>query len=152
MQQSFLENQFKLSRMSSTITKKRKILIFIVLGIIGILLIYTWFTFIFTNARATFNHYLGLLLFVPLIYICYVKKITLLVILTGLYLILGTINIISFLPFISSSSFGISIGSFPIQTPGLNGYSLTLLILYSILNFDTLTDLYLDYKQSKSQL
>jgi len=137
--------------MSNTITKKRKILIFIVFGIIGATLIYTWFTFIFTNIVATLNHYLGLLLYIPLIYFCYIKKINLLIIFTGLYLILGTINIISFLPFISSSSFGISIGSFPIQTPSLNGYSLTLLILYSILNFDTLTDLYIDYKQTKRQ-
>ncbi len=54
--------------MISIVTKKRKILFFIPFAIVGITLIYSWFTFIVTDNIPVFSHYLGLLLFLPIIY------------------------------------------------------------------------------------
>ena len=139
--------------MISTVTKKRKFLFFIPFSILTITLIYSWYTFIFTDNIAVFSHYLGLLFFLPVIYFLYKdKSLKKAIVLTGVYLILATINLLSFIPFVMTSSFGISIGSINIWSPSLNGFALLLLILYCVLNFDTLVDIHLDYKEIRGKL
>jgi hypothetical protein len=137
----------------STVTKKRKLLFFIPFSILTISLIYSWYTFIFTDNIAVFSHYLGLLFFLPVIYFLYKdKSLKKAIVLTGVYLILATINLFSFMPFVITSSFGISIGSIDIWSPSFNGFALLLLILYCVLNFDTLVDIHLDYKEIRGKL
>ena len=139
--------------MISTVTKKRKVLFFIPFSILTIVLIYSWYTFIFTDNIAAFSHYLGLLFFLPIIYFLYKgKTLKKAIVLTGVYLILATINLFSFMPFIMTSSFGISIGSIDIWSTSLNGFALLLLILYCVLNFDTLVEIHLDYKEIRGKL
>lgn len=139
--------------MISTVTKKRKLLFFIPFSILTIALIYSWYTFIFTDNVAVSSHYLGLLFFLPIIYVLYKDKtLKKAIVLTGVYLILATINLLSFLPFITTNSFGIRLGSIDIWTPRLNGFALIFLIIYGVLNFDNLVDIYLDYKEIKGKL
>jgi hypothetical protein len=137
----------------STVTKKGKILFFIPFSVLTISLIYSWYTFIFTDNVAVFSHYLGLLLFLPVIYFLFKDK-TLKkgIVLTGVYLILATINLLSFLPFVSTSSFGIKIGFVDIWPPSLNPFGLLLSIVYGIMNFGTLVEIYLDYKELRGEL
>ena len=56
------------------------------------------------------------------------------------------------MPFLMTSSFGFSIGRFEVWTPRLNGFGLVLLILYGILNFDTLSNLRLDHLEARGKL
>ena len=139
--------------MISTVTKKEKILFFIPFSILTISLIYSWYTFIFTDNVAVFSHYLGLLLFLPVIYFLFKDKtLKKAIVLTGVYLIIATINLVSFLPFVSTSSFGIKIGSVDIWSPSLNPFGLLLSIIYGIMNFGTLVEIHLDYKELKGKL
>ena len=139
--------------MISTVTKKKKNLFFIPFSILTITLIYFWCTFIFTENIAAFSHYIGLLLFLPVIYFLFKDKtLKKAIVLTGAYLLLATINLLSFLPFVMTTSFGISIGSINIYLPSLNGFALLLLVLYCVLNFDTLVEIHLDYKEIRGKL
>ena len=139
--------------MSTVFTRKKRILFAIPLIIVGSILIYSWLSFLTGVYLPTFNHYLGLLLFLPIIYFMFKgKSFKTPVLLFGLYLVLATVNIVSFFPYTATTSFGMNIGSLTIATPGFNGYSLLLLIVYFIFNFNTLADIYLDYKEAKGTL
>lgn len=134
-------------------TKRRKIFVIIPVAIVALLLIYTWIIFLTTSYIAVINHYLGLILFIPVVYFLLKDKSfkkTLLSI--GIYLVLGLINLLSFLPVIITNSIGLLIGSTHIYSPAINCLSLVILIVYGILNFDTLVDLYLDYNEAKGKL
>ncbi len=139
--------------MQNTITRKRKVLFFIPFTIVAIALLYSWILFITSNYVPFLQHYLGLIFFLPVIYFLLMgKNIKKSVVLLGIYLLLATVSVVSFFTFISTSSIGINMGPVKFLTPGLNGYSLLLLILYGILNCDTLIDICHDYKESKGTL
>jgi hypothetical protein len=139
--------------MVTPITKKRRILFFIPLIIVGAILFYSWFIFIFSDNIPSISHYLGLIFFLPILYFLFKSKtLKQPIILTGIYLVLATINILSFFPFLFTSSLKIAIGSHTLFTPGINGFALLILIIYGALNFDTLVDIYLDYKETKGKL
>ena len=123
---------------------KQKILLLIPLTIISGLLIYSWTTILLTDIIATWQHYLALGLYAVLVFL-YFKSFTKTLIATGLYLLLATFNVFSITPGISESWFKI----FGIETPHFQPLSLGILILYFILNFDTLVNIYLDYKETK---
>lgn len=139
--------------MPTPVSKKRKILFFIPFAIVSIILLYSWLLFIFSDNIPSFSHYLGLIFFLPIIYFLFKgKTIKKPIILTGVYLVLATINILSFFPFVFTSSLNISIGSFTLFTPAINALALLILIIYSVLNFDSLVDIYLDYKEAHGKL
>jgi len=139
--------------MNTPLTLKHKVYFFIPFGLIAVLLLYSWVNFLTTDNYAQFSQYLGLVLFLPLIYFLYKDKtFKYVIILTGVYLVLATVNILSFLPFIMTNTFGIRIGSLNIWSPRLNGFALLLLITYSIFNFDNLVTIYHDYKETKGTL
>jgi hypothetical protein len=121
--------------------RKRLILAFIPLIIIAGLLIYSWSLIIFTDIAATWKHYLGLLLFLPLPYLV-IKKYTLGLFGTGIYLLLGTFNLLALTPSIYTNAF--SIGS--LSTPYFQPLLLGIFALYAILNFNAFVDIYVDYK------
>jgi len=125
---------------------KKKILLLIPLIIIAGLLIYCWTTILFTNIIATWQHYVALGLFAVLVFL-YFKSFTKTVIATGLYLLLATFNALSMTPEINTSWF--RIGS--IETPHFQLLSLGLLVLFLILNSDTLVNMYLDNKEAKAE-
>jgi len=130
--------------MNMNITKK-KILLSIPLAIIAGLLTYCWATILSTDTLAGWRHYVGLALFIVLI-VLYFKSYKLALAGTGIYLLLATFNVLSMKAVISTS--WLRIGS--IETPPVQGLSLVLLLLFFILNFDALSDMYLDYKESKA--
>lgn len=74
------------------------------------------------------------------------------IILTGVYLGLATINLVPFLPFHTNTFFELTTGSLDISwSPELNLFALFLFIIYLILNFGTLVEIYLDYKEIRGK-
>jgi hypothetical protein len=55
-------------------------------------------------------------------------------------------------PYVIRSKISISIGGLQIPLPNMNGLALLLFILYFALNFGTLIEIQLDYKESKGKL
>lgn len=135
-------------------TKKRKVLFFIPLVIVVALLINTWFVLL-TNefAQIHFTHYLGFILFVPVLYLLYkdrsCKKALLAL---GLFLVFATFCIANIFPYYIWGKMSISISGLEISLPTMNGLSLLLFILYFVLNLGTLIEIQLDYKESKGKL
>jgi len=125
---------------------KKKILLLIPLIIITGLLIYCWTTILFTDIIATWQHYVALGLFAVLVFL-YFKSFSKTVIATGLYLLVATFNGLSMTPEINTSWFRIG----PVETPPFQLLSLGLLVLFLILNSDTLVNIYLDNKEAKAQ-
>jgi hypothetical protein len=123
---------------------KQKKLILIPLVIIASFLIYCWLTFMTTEVGPTWKHYFGLLFFLVISF-SFFKKVAMTTLATGIYLILGTFNLIAITP--SISTFGFRIG--PMTTPDIQGLSLGLFILYFILNMNSLIDIHLDYQEKK---
>ncbi|MEX6690867.1 hypothetical protein QTN47_25385 [Danxiaibacter flavus] len=123
---------------------RQKVFLSLPLAIAAGLLIYCWTIIFSTDTLATWRHYVGLGLFLILIFF-YFKSFKLTVIGTGIYFLLATINALSMTAEISVSWLRIG----PIETPPVQLLSLGLFILFAILNFGTLTEIYLDYKESK---
>jgi hypothetical protein len=133
-------------------TTKRKILFYIPLIITACILAYTWVLFIFINYISSITNYIGLILFIPVIYFLFKDKSCKKPLLAlGVYLLLATFNLANITIFVKSS-WGISIFGLDIPLPSLNGFSLLLFTLYCVLNFGTLVELQLDYKESKGKL
>lgn len=59
---------------------------------------------------------------------------------------MGTCNLLTLTPAVISNSYGLRIGSVTLPTPDFQLLSFSLLILFLIINFDTLVNIYLDYK------
>lgn len=129
---------------------KQKILLLIPLVIVGGLLSYTWIIILFTDVVAIWRHYLSIALFIVLM-LLFFKNFKRIVLATAFYLLLGTCNLLVLTPSITSNSFGIGIDSIKIWTPAFQLLSFGLLVLFAILNFDTLVNMYVDYKEAKAQ-
>jgi hypothetical protein len=127
---------------------KKKILLLVPLTIIAGFLIYTWTTFLLTDISPSWRHYVGLSLFAAIIFM-YFKTFSGTIMATSAFLLLGTINLLTLTPSVTSDSYGIRIGSVELWTPTFQLLSFGLLILYCILNFDTIVNIYLDYKEAK---
>ena len=121
-------------------------MLLIPLVIVAALLVYCWITILFTEVVGTWRHYIALLFF-PLLVFLYFKNFTRAVITTGLYLVLAIFNALSMTPEISMS--WLTIG--PIETPHIQLLSFGLLVVFLVLNSDTLVNMYLDYKEAKGQ-
>jgi hypothetical protein len=128
--------------------QKQKILLLIPLFIIGGLLIYSWAVILFTEVDATWRHYLALALFGGLIFLFF-KNFTKTILATGVYLILGTCNLLALTPSVTTNSYGLRIGSLELWTPTFQLLSFGLLLLFFFLNFDSLVNIYLDYKEAR---
>jgi hypothetical protein len=129
---------------------KKKIRLLIPLIIIGGLISYTWLTLLVEGYTAIWRHYIALGLFGFLIFL-FVRDFTKAVVATGLYLLLGTFNLLSLTASTVWNSYGVKVGSAEIWTPSFQFLSFCLVILYAILNFDTLTEIYFNYKEAKQR-
>jgi hypothetical protein len=127
---------------------KQKVLLLIPLAIVAGFLMYGWATILFTDIIATWRHYFACILFTALVFF-YFKSLTKAVLATGIYLVIGTCNLLTLTPLVTSDSFGLRIFSVQIETPPFQLLSFGLLVLFSILNFDTLTNIYLDFKDAQ---
>jgi hypothetical protein len=111
-----------------------------------ILLIYCWTIILTTDIIATWRHYLGLILFLPIIYLFFKSK-DLVLISTGIYLLLATFNLLALNAEITI--YGISFG--PLTTPPIQLLSLGLFTIYFILNLDPLIDIFLSFEENRKQ-
>jgi len=128
---------------------KGKLIVRIIpLLILGIILVYTWYTILTTEYYATVRHILALVLFAGNL-ILYFFRFRYAVLLTGVILILGTFNLLAFFPDITSTSFFVKIRDVEIATPSIQWKPLLLLIFYCTVNFNFLVNLYLDYRDRK---
>src|SRR5579862_1735270 len=127
---------------------KQKILLLIPLTIVAGLLIYSWATILFTDVVATWRHYLALALFIGLIYLVF-KSFKKTVLATGIYLIFGTCNLLTLTPSVTTNSYGMRIGSLELWTPTFQVLSFGILMLFFVLNFDTLINIRLDYQEAR---
>ena len=129
---------------------KQKILLLVPFGIIAGFLIYSWIIILSTEVVATWRHYLAAVLFFVLIF-SILKNFKWTILATIIYLILGTCNLLTLTPSVTTNSYGAKIGSIEMWTPSFQILSFGLLVLFLILNFDTLINMYLDYKETKEQ-
>jgi len=128
-------------------SKAKKLHLSVLIVIAGFLG-YCWYIILFTEIEATWRHYMAIILFIPLL-VLFKKEFKKSVLLTGVYLVLGTCNLLTLTPSVTSNSYGIRIGSVEVWTPTFQLYSFLLLILYFLVNFNTLVNYYLDYQDSK---
>ena len=133
-------------------TRKRQILFYIPLIVTGCILAYTWVRFISEDYNPYITNYIGLFLFIAVIYFLIkdrsCKKPLLAL---GIYLILATFYLANISIYIGVSM-GITLFGLEIPLPPMNGIAFLLLILYCILNIGTLIELQLDYKERKGKL
>ena len=116
------------------------------------MLAYTWFLFISGKNSPYITNYLGLILFVPVLYMLYKDKTCKKALLAlGVYLILATFYLANITIYMGVSM-SITLFGFEIPLPPMNFSALLLLILYFVLNIGTLIELQLDYKESKGKL
>jgi hypothetical protein len=129
---------------------KQKILLAIPLVIIASLLIYTWSSILFGDNYANWQHVVGLLLFI-IPAVLFFKNFKLSVLTSACFLVFGTFNLLGVTPWISSTFYWIEFKPVKIVTPSLQLVSFGLLILFCIINFQTLVNIYLDYKGYKDE-
>ena len=127
---------------------KQKLLIFIPLLLITGLLLYCWTVFIFTKTLATWRHYVGYLLFIPLVFLFF-KSLPKVTVGLGIYLLLATFNLLSITPAITTT--WLNIGSSRLHTPPVQVSSFGLFVLYFIINLDSLINIQLDHKEVKTK-
>jgi len=121
--------------------RRQKFLLLIPIISIAGLLIYTWIVLFQPTRIPTWRHYLALGLFIPILSASF-KGYTTAVIVTGVYLLLATFNVIVLTPDITTNYLRVGI----FKTPEFQLVAFVLFILYSVLNLDTLIDIYLDLK------
>jgi hypothetical protein len=130
--------------------RKNQIRILVPLLVIAGFLVYTWARILLDQISPFVQHYVALILFIVLVYL-FVKHFKWAVIGTGLFLLLGTFNLLTLTLSIITKSYGVGYDTFVIMSPGFQPLSAGIFILYAILNFDQLTELYLDYKEAKEK-
>jgi hypothetical protein len=113
--------------------------------VLSLIVIFTWFQILTTENAATWKHYAGLSLLI-INGVVYFFNHKLAVLLTGLILILATFNLLAFFT-ITETSF-IRVGK--IETPEIQLKSLLLLVIYFVINFNSIVDWLLDAKEERA--
>lgn len=124
---------------------KKRIVSSIPFLIISLIVLYTWFQIITTEYIATWRHYVALALVVINVGLYFVRYKQA-VLLTGIILILATVNLLSFFTIIQTS--GLTIMG--VSTPEIQLKSLLLLVIYCAINFNLLMNWYLDMKEERA--
>lgn len=129
--------------------KKQKIIALLPILLISGFLINAWWVILSTDQIATWRHYVGLVLFLPIVglFLFNYKKALLA---TCVFCFIGIFNLLTITPSVVSATIGKDFGSFKLVSPPFNFLSLVLLLFTVIINFDTLTNMYLDYKEEKA--
>lgn len=127
--------------------KKTKFLFLIPCLVTASILLYCWVSLLMGDLNPTWRHYLGLILFFPII-TYYFKNFKLAVIALGIYLLITSFNLAAITTTVSTS--WINFGATGLRTPPVQLLSLGLFLIYFFLNMDTLIEIHLDHKESKS--
>ncbi len=104
-----------------------------------------WIDIVKGKTIAEWQHYMALPMLAIVIYFFF-KELAKTMIAVGGFFILGTFNIFSMEPGISSFQLGIG----PFKTLPLNGLSFLLLLLFCVLNLTTIINLHLDHNNKKT--
>ncbi|AXY76138.1 hypothetical protein D3H65_20040 [Paraflavitalea soli] len=129
---------------------KQRIRLLIPLLVIAGFLSYTWSIILTGPIEAMVQHYVGLFLFIVLICL-FVRRFKLAVIGTGIFLVLGTFNLLTLTPALLGTYFGLDLGTVKLMTPEFQPLSFGIFVVYGILNIDQLIEMYLDYKEAKEK-
>ncbi|WP_276480017.1 hypothetical protein [Paraflavitalea pollutisoli] len=127
-----------------------KLRILIPLLIITGFVLYTWALIVLEGYPHSMQKDLALILLIVLHYFYFTRR-NWCVVFTGIYLLLLTFNLLSITPATTSHSLGIGPVEHRVYTPAIQFIGLGILVLYGILNFDQLTEMYLDYKEAKAK-
>jgi len=128
---------------------RKKVISLIPFIIVCIIMLVNWMEIIFTTIVATWQHYVTLVL-VTANAVCYFWRYKPALIGTGIILVLATFNLLTFYAATNTWFFGINIGGGNFAyTPGIQLWSLLILVLYGMVNFDRLVNWYLDAKDAK---
>ena len=127
-------------------TKKVKLLL-IPLILILLFLTYCWVIILTTEILATWRHYLGLVFFIMLI-VLFFTNFNRATIAAGIYLFLATFNLLAITA--SIDTFGITFSD-SFSTPPIQLLCFVLFVIYFSLNFYSLIDIQLDYKEARSK-
>lgn len=118
--------------------------------VIACYLVHSWIVLIAEGWSPHIQHYIAVLLFIPLV-ILFFKNLRLLMIWAGIYALLATFNLLTLTPDAERWSMGIHIAAFTIASPSFQSRGFLVLLTYSILNFDGLVNMYLDHKEAKTK-
>lgn len=125
---------------------KKRILSLVPLLLVSAFLLYCWCLLLLEQIIPVWRHYVGLALFLPVVY-GHAKKRPWAVVGLGIYLMLATFNALAFTTVITTH--WLNIGSGGLHTPPVQLSSLGILILWFVLNVDTLIALELDYRAAR---
>ena len=113
------------------------------LAIVCLILIFSWYTFITTEYFPTARHKVATgLVIVNLLLFFFSYRYAILC--TGAILLLGTFNLLAFFPSILSLHFYAGSRGNMVSGPSIQGFPFCLLIVYVIVNFSYITDLFKD--------
>lgn len=130
----------------STKVNKYRILQVTPFAMLSCIVANTWFIFISTDYEATWGHYL-LLAFILINAVFYFKNWKLAVLLTGILLLGCTFYLLP--PFMQVESAFIHIG--PVPIPWIEYWSFLIFLIYFIINFNYLIELYLDFQEHRKE-
>lgn len=132
------------------ITTTKKIILLVSFILLAAVLVRSGIQFIQAGVPFHDAYMLAVLAFLPCCYFIFrFKAFKTTVLWLLIYLVLATFNIISWTFENSYTNVFIKIGEFQIITPRFNGSAFGMLLIYSLINIDTLINIYLDYKESK---
>lgn len=129
---------------------KPKALYFVSLLLTAITLTYAWVRMIISDIVPQWQHYLTLLLFGVLVFLCF-RSFAKAVVGLGTYLLLATFDLLWIVAGNYYQTHLIKIGSLQLSSPPIQPMALLLLVVYGALNFNTLIEIYLDYKEAKNK-
>jgi hypothetical protein len=125
---------------------KKRILALIPFSILAGIALYTMGEFTFSDFSATVQHRIAFGL-VAVNACLYFARFRPAILVTGIILLAATCNFITF--FVETTVWSIGIGG--LHTPSVQVSMLGLFIIWGVLEFDLLTNWYLDYKESKQR-
>lgn len=123
----------------------KKLINLIPFGLICLILIYTWYIILSTDIIATWRHWLALSLALVNLVVYYFRFLFGLIF-TGAFLLLACFSLLSIFPERICTSYFLKLGETEISTPGIDGKSFWLFLLYLALNTGYFIKLYLHHK------
>ncbi|MBO9200931.1 MULTISPECIES: hypothetical protein [Niastella] len=132
---------------------KRKIFFFIPFAIVICYLLYSWIIIFLEDISPHFTNDLGVILFVPVVYFLFKDKTFVKPLLTlGIYLLLAACKLANILPYTNLYKVRLGIFGLKIPFPDMIGTAFLILLLYSVLNYGNLIEIYPDYEEAKGKL
>lgn len=134
-------------------TTKRKIFFFVPFAIVACYLLYSWYIIFIESITPHFTNDLGVILFVPVVYFLFKDKTFVKPLVTlGIYLLLASFKLANIFPY--THIYQVTLGFFGLKFPfpDMSGTAFLIFVLYGVINFGSLVNIYLDYKESKGKL